>query len=201
MTDLRQALSDAWFTPRDHVERLTLSAAVLTTALGRSGMRATLVGGGALEFYVPGAYMTSDLDFVVEGRTRDALDEVFTSLGLERQGRHWVLGDLYVEVPGNLMTDPTEEFLVGQLTLRVIRKESLLAERVVGFRYWRYMGYGQQAIDMMYGFADELDETLLRDHLRREGAEHAYEVLRELASSGEPITEESLGALWYRHYR
>ncbi|HEX2205878.1 MAG TPA: hypothetical protein VHG91_21365 [Longimicrobium sp.] len=199
-TDFLQALNTAWFAPRDHVERIILTAAVLTTALEQAGMRATLVGGAAVEFYVPGAYTTTDLDFVVEGRTREALDEVFKKLGLERRGRHWIRGDLYVEVPGNRMTDPAEEFPVGPLTLRVIRKESLLAERIVGFRHWKYWGHGQQAIDMIQAFGYEIDETFLRDHLRKEGAEEAYEQLKALAASSEPITSQTLDALWHRRY-
>jgi hypothetical protein len=101
---LRDALDQVWLSEADHVERLSLAAAVLTTALDAAGMRATMVGGAAVEFHAPGAYITTDLDLVVEGRSRAALDQVFLSLGLERRGRHWVRGDLFVEVPSNRMT-------------------------------------------------------------------------------------------------
>jgi hypothetical protein len=84
-TELARALAQAWRSDREHVERIVLAAAVITTALDRAGMRATLVGGAAIEFYAPDAYATSDLDFVVEGRTREAINETLTSLG---RGRH-----------------------------------------------------------------------------------------------------------------
>jgi hypothetical protein len=72
--DLADALRQSWRSEREHVERVLLAAAIVSTALARAGMRATLVGGAAVEFYAPHAYSTSDLDFVVEGRTRDAID-------------------------------------------------------------------------------------------------------------------------------
>lgn len=84
---LKAALAKAWEDECPHVERLTVTAAILAIALQNDGMRATLVGGGAMEFYVPGAYTTHDIEFVVEGRSRAAIDAVFTSLGLRRQGR------------------------------------------------------------------------------------------------------------------
>lgn len=201
INDLRNALDDAWNSDRDHVERLTLAAAVVATALRQAGMTATLVGGGAVEFHAPGAYTTTDIDFVVEGRTRDAIDQVLTSLGMRRQGRHWVRDDLFIEVPGSYLSEPADEFHFGPLTLRVIRKEYVLADRVVGFRHWKYWGYGQQAVDMIAAFGTEVDEAALRAYLKKEGAEHAYDLLRALADSGEAVTAEALDTLWHRHYR
>lgn len=150
--DLRKALHEVWGSDRDHVERLTLAAAVIATAPGQAGMKATLVGGGAVEFYAPGSYTTTDSDFVVEGRTRDEIDKVLTSLGMQRQGRHWTLADLFVEVPGNYLGEVADEFSFGPLTLHVIRKEYVLADRIVGFRHWKYWAYGQQAADMIGAF-------------------------------------------------
>ncbi|HSU12871.1 hypothetical protein [Longimicrobium sp.] len=199
--ELRRALEQAWDSDREHVERLTLAAAVLQTALREAGMEATLVGGGAIEFYIPDAYTTSDIDLVVERQTREALDDVFTSLGLTRRGRHWVRGELFVEVPGNYMAEPTEEFTIGPMTLRVVRKEYVLADRVIGFRHWKYWAYGVEAIEMIRALGSQIDEAALRAYLRKEGSEHAYDLLREIMASGEPLTEQTLEARWHREYR
>ncbi|HYH82256.1 MAG TPA: hypothetical protein VEX86_20775 [Longimicrobium sp.] len=199
--ELRQALELAWNGDGEHVERLMLTAAILQTALREAGMEATLVGGGAIEVYVPESYTTSDIDLVVERRTRDDIDRVFTALGLSRSGRHWTRGDMYVEVPGNYLPEAVEEFRLGTMTLRVIRREHVLADRVVGWRHWKFWRYGLDAVSMLKAFGDTIDDATIRPHLRREGAEDAYNVLRELMESGEPINEESLEALWYRHYR
>jgi hypothetical protein len=178
-----------------------LAAAVITTALERAGMRATLVGGAAIEFYSPDSYSTGDLDFVVEGRTRGAVGETLASLGMQREGRHWVRGDLYVEVPGSYMSEAAESFEVGPYTLRVIRREHVLADRIVGYRWWKYAGYGVQAINMILSFGSELDDALLRGHLRREGAEDTYDVLLAFLDTGAPADPETLEALWHQHYR
>jgi hypothetical protein len=199
--ELARALEEAWSSERDHVERLVLAAAIITTALERAGMRATLVGGSAIEFHAPGSYTTTDLDFVVEGRSREELAQVLASLGMLRSGRHWVLKDLFVEVPGNFLDEPADEFAVGPFTLRVIRKETVLADRIVGYRWWSYAAYGVQALDMIAAFGDELNETELRARLRREGAEETYDLLREFAASGAPVTASALEALWRQYYR
>lgn len=199
--DLRAALEEAWNSGREHVERMTVAAAIISTALDRSGMRATLVGGGALEFHVPDAYRTSDLDFVVERGTRETINDVFLSLGLRRNGRHWVRDDLFVEVPGNYMDEPVDEMQVGPFTFRVITKEALLAESIVGFRQWKYWGHGLQALDMLYAFGGELNLDPVRAALRKEGAEHALDVLLSVVASGEGMDAHALDRLWHEHYR
>ena len=200
-TELASALAQAWRSDREHVERVVLAAAVITTALDRAGMRATLVGGAAIEFYAPGAYATTDLDFVVEGRTREAIDETLTSIGMQRQGRHWVLDDLYVEVPSHYLSESANSFEVGPFTLRVIRKEYVLADRIIGYRWWKYAGYAVQAVNMMLPFGENIDDVLIRAHLRKEGAEDTYDLLLRFAASGVPAEPETLEALWHQHYR
>lgn len=74
-------------------------------------------------------HTTSDIDLVVEGRSRDDLDVALTEFGFSRHGRHSVLGEHLVEVPGNWMSDPTDVVAVGPLTLRVVKKEVVLADR------------------------------------------------------------------------
>jgi len=198
---MTRALDQAWRSDREHVERITLAAAVIATVLERAGMTATLVGGGAIEFYAPGAYTTSDLDFVVEGGSREAIGAVLTSLGMQSRGRHWVRDDLFVEVPGSYMREPADTFEIGPLKLRVIRKEYVLGDRIIGYRWWRYTGYGLQAIDMLAAFGDNLDDSALRAHLRGEGAEDTYDVLLGFMASGAPVTAEALDALWHERYR
>jgi hypothetical protein len=198
--ELRRALDEAWNSETDHAERLLRTAAILQTALREAGMVPTLVGGAAIEFHAPGAYTTTDIDLVVERRTRAAIHEVFTAMGFEKPTRHWVRGDLLVEVPGNYMGEPTDEVSIDQFTLRVVRKEVVLADRIVGFREWKHTAYAVQAMDLIRAFGDRLDEAPLRAHLRREGADQYYEPLRRLALSGRPVTHKELERLWKRYY-
>jgi hypothetical protein len=200
IAELRAALDRAWNREAKHVERLTVAAAVLQVALRQAGMEATLVGGGAIEFYAPRFYTTTDIDFVVERGSRESIDQVFTALGLTKSGRHWSKGDLYVEVPGNRQYEPVDEFTVGPMTLRVVRKEYVLSDRIVGFRHWKYWAYGNQAMDMIAAFGDEIDDTALRAYLRREGAEDTYDLLRLAAASDRRMDDRELESLWRQHY-
>lgn len=204
LDDLRRHLDELLRSPEEsHVERLTIATAIISEALRTRNLEATLVGGGAVEFYDPGGYTTSDIDLVVERRdpdvrVREGAEEVFRSLGFESRGRHWVRDDLFVEVPGTHLSDPAEMFEVGPFRLRVLRKEIVLGYRIVGFKHWRYTGYGAQALDMIAAFGEDLDEELLRSFLRNEGAEDALEALRELAASERPVDEKLLREVLHR---
>jgi hypothetical protein len=92
------------------------------------------------------------------------------------------------------MEDPTETVRVGQSTLRVIRKEIALADRIIGFKHWRVTAYALQALAMMAAFGEALDEHLLRRKLRAEDAEDAYDALRGIAATRVAITDELLRA-------
>ncbi len=196
--DLRALLEATLASDRPHVEKLTVTAAVVSAVLRREGMETTLVGGGAIEFYAAEIYTTSDIDLIVEGRTRAAMDGALTDFGLTRSGRHWLIGGMFVEVPGNAMTDPTETTMVGPLPLRVVRREIALADRIIGFRHWGATGFGAQAVAMLALFGATLDEAMLVQRLRDEGAVDALEPLRRLARSESKVGDAELGALLAR---
>lgn len=200
VTDLRHTLDELLRepTPSDAVARAKLRAliaAVISEALRRRGMQATLVGGGAIEFHAPGAYATEDLDLVVErlgGVKREAVADCFRDLGFGRLGRHWERAGVFVEVPGVWMEDPVEEHRIGDFTLRVVRPEVVLADRVVGFKHWRYTAYGLQTIAMLGAFGDAVDSRWLLGRLEREDAVDAYHALRKLAAAAGPVTDAAL---------
>lgn len=175
-----------------HIERITVASAVISEVLRRNGMEATLVGGGAIEFHASDVYTTNDIDLVVEGKSRDDLDAALTEIGFSRHGRHWKRGELFVEVPGNWMSDPVDVFPVGSLSLRVVRREVVLADRIIGFKHWRATAYGAQAVALIALFGPSLDEAWLRHRLNAEGAEDALDALRELAAENVVVSEKRL---------
>jgi hypothetical protein len=61
---LREVLSDE----TDHPTRILKAAVIVAESLRRQGLDAVLVGGAAVEIHAPGAYTTTDLDFVVQPR-------------------------------------------------------------------------------------------------------------------------------------
>lgn len=98
-----------------------------------------LVGGAAVELYTHGAYTTGDLDFVgdVSGEVAEVLDHA----GFRRAGRHWIheQGRVYLEFPGSRLEPASEPARLRRagLTLRVIRAEALLADRLAAWKFWR----------------------------------------------------------------
>ena len=142
--------------------------------------------------HAPGVYATTDIDLVVERRSRAELDSALTELGFTRRGRHWVLDDLMVEVPDNWMADPVDVISVGALSLRVVKREVVLADRIVGFKHWHSTAYGAQAVALLAIFGESFDGDWLRSRLREEGAEDALAALRTLATGGTRITEKQL---------
>lgn len=187
--------------PLEHAEQVAAVAAALWRAFQGVGLECVLVGGSAIEVHAPGLYVTGDVDVVLDGFgracVRDTADAVLTALGFARAGRHWTRGALFVEIPGVTLDDPTELVRVGALRFRVVRKEVLLRDRIVGFLHWRQPAYGQQAVDLLAAFdPEELDQAWLRAALRREGAEAAYDALRQLATSGDaPVDTAALERL------
>jgi hypothetical protein len=204
LDDLREELGAVLaepVAPDDPVARVRRSAratSIVIDAFDRRGLRATLVGGAAIEFHAPAAYATDDVDLVIEQHFvptfRADIEAVFGARGFTRPGRHWVREGMFVEVPG-VWGDPVEEYQIGSHRLRVVRPEVVLADRIVGFRHWRYTGYGAQAIAMLGAFSDAIDERWLRDRLRREGAEDAYDALLALQRTRERLHDADFEAL------
>ena len=60
---------------------------------------------------------------------------------------------------------------------------------------------GLQAIDLIRAFGAEIDEPALRRYLKSEGAEDAFDLLRDLAQRGEPVEAGLLDRLWHQRYR
>lgn len=165
-------------------------------------MVATLVGGGAVEFYAPEGYVTYDIDLVVEAMRgvldRSALDLAFRDIGFARQGRHWVRDDVYVEVPGTHLDDPFEQHQVGPYTMRVVRPEVVLVGRLVEFDQTGHTGHGAQAALLLQTMGDSWDEALLQDLLTRERCHNVFTALKSIVASGVPISASLLRDTWDR---
>ena len=186
--------------PIDHAQQVAEVTAVLYEAFDLFGLSCTLVGGSAIEVHAPGIYKSSDIDVVIEiltgARFAQVVSQVFDGLGFEPMGRHWVIGDLFVEVPSNELFDPVQTVAVGHRYFQVLTKEALLAYRIIGFKHWPHAtSYGQQAIDMIAAFGEELDMAYLQPRLENEDSYDAFVALKELAESDDPVTDEILTEL------
>jgi hypothetical protein len=183
--------------PLRHAEQVAEVAGILHEAFGADGMRSIVVGGSAIVLHAPGVHVTGDIDLIIERGRVDAtaIERVFSSLGFRREGRHWRINNLFVEVPSLSLSDPSERMRVGEWVFEVVTKEVVLADRIVGFRQWGVIAYGQQAIDMIAAFGVTIDEDWLQAKLRGEGSLDALDPLRSLARRDDPVTDELLRAL------
>lgn len=66
--DLREMLDSVVSSETEHALRLVKCAAIVSQALQREGLEATVVGGSAIEIHAPEAYATADMDLVVSER-------------------------------------------------------------------------------------------------------------------------------------
>jgi len=123
-------------------------------------------------------------------------DRIFRELGFRRAGRHWRHGQqLFIELVPGPVAGPAEDVRVDDAEFRVVTKEVVLRDRLVGFKHWKHTAYGQQAIDMLAAFGHELDMSWLGPELEREDATDALRALRSIAASDEPVTDERLRRL------
>ena len=134
MTDdaVRQQLDALLGEEQPHAERIAIAVGLLSEAFRRRGLEATVVGGSALKLHAPGVYATLDIDLVVEGASRAIVASTLEALGFEGRGRHWVRGELFIAVVGHEMPDPVEVLDLGDLKVRVVRREVALADRIMG---------------------------------------------------------------------
>lgn len=204
MTDLRDRLDlllRDGFTeePIAHAEQVARIATVLCEAFDRVGMRATMVGGSAIAVLAPGVHVTRDIDLVVEWpghvNFRERLGPVFEALGFVSAGRHWQRGELFVEVPGSHLEGRAELIQAPGIRCRVASRETVLRDRIVGFKQWRHTGQGLQAIELLRVFSGELDLDWLRIELMREGSWDAFEPLVQLAEGKAVVDDEGLRSL------
>jgi len=113
--------------------------ALLTRELEKHGITPVIVGGGALEFYTQGSYMTLDIDLVVSGR--DVAKRVLEDMGFLRASgeKSWYNDELElsVEMPDDTLAGSMERIVaveVGEgLTAYVIGVEDLIIDRLGSF--------------------------------------------------------------------
>lgn len=132
-------------TPETPLEEL---AALISQALQKAGIAATLSGGAAVSVYSDNEYPSHDLDFVSSARLK-AIEEAIGPLGFHRvgRGRHFEHPDTpwYVEFhPGPLAFGearvPADENAGVVETeygpLRIVTPTQIIMDRVAAYVHW-----------------------------------------------------------------
>ncbi|HET6343151.1 MAG TPA: hypothetical protein VFG78_13320 [Gemmatimonadota bacterium] len=142
-----------------------------------------LVGGGAVELYTGGAYVTGDLDFV--GSTTDAVAERLHEEGFKRKGRHWVHeeGGIFIELPARSFDRVVrvDSFRIGDWTIRILSPEDILVDRLAAWTFWRSSVNGVNAYLIWRDRGKEMDLDWLARLAKLEGVEDALARLRDFA--------------------
>jgi len=98
-----------------------------------------LVGGGAVELFTRGAYVTGDLDFV--GLVPPSVATALRLAGFTKEGRHWFHeeGRIFLEFPSAVLGTEEEarERVFNDCRVLIISPEDLIVDRLSAWVHWR----------------------------------------------------------------
>ena len=162
----------------DPLERRLAFSGLLSRACRILGRREpVVVGGHAVEFYTAGGYTTVDIGLV---GASDAISEVLSGWGFEKEGRHWYDGrlGLLVEVPG----DQLEDAQIAHMTkvevrgehVAVLGVEDLIVDRLNACVHWEFEEACEWASVLIEAHRDRIDWEYLK---RRAGDEDVLDRL------------------------
>lgn len=155
-------------------------AAIVSDALEKAGIIATLSGGSAVTIYTENEYLSRDLDFVTAAMVAD-LEPVLNELGFEHTGvprmsqfEHPSV-EWYIEFPpsplsfGHLYADPKDcaviTLPVGNL--RIITPTQSVMDRLAAVYAWNDQQSRDQAI--LVATSQEIDWDALQEWFVNEG--------------------------------
>ena len=157
-------------------------AAIVSQALERAGIVATLSGGGAVSMYSDNEYQSKDLDFVTAER-RDRLTDALKPLGfaLAKDQRHFThpKTKLYVEFPAAplefcnrvVQHDDIPRLDTPWGPLRVITPTLCVMDRLAAYWHWKDRQSWDQAV--MVARRQAVDYAELVRYAQAEGADPA----------------------------
>ena len=159
-------------------------AAVVGRALRAAAVPAVLTGGACATIYSAGAYQSADLDFILSGGTRKALDEAMGTVGFSRDGDRYVHPDarFFVEFPRGPLAIG-DDFNIKPVALR-LRRGTISAlsatdacrDRLAAFYHWS----DRSSLDVATEIAvrHRVGMLTIRRWSEREGFEDKFEEFR-----------------------
>jgi hypothetical protein len=156
----------------DLTQQMMEVAAIVDEALTPLNIHPVVVGGLAIAYWVPGAYLTSDIDVVMP--YVQSASERLAELGFTREGRFWVLPgrEVFFEAPGSQLEPSPEGYEVVVLesgrSVRVQAPEEVLLLRLAEFVSEGKSEVFQQCLWLLGATAinrDRLDERATQEGL------------------------------------
>jgi hypothetical protein len=130
--------------PITEMNKFEITAHVQSRLLEK-GIRVVLSGGAAVSYYCDNAYVSYDVDLVIElMASRIKIDEVMVDLGFSQAGKSYTLPgtDYFVEFPPGPLTvgvEPVKEVVEVAFTtgvLRIISATDSVKDRLAAYYHW-----------------------------------------------------------------
>jgi hypothetical protein len=166
----------------DETERMLSVVALIADAVRDLDFTPVVVGGLAVQYWTYGEYATSDIDILLPSTPE--VHRRLESLGLSREGRHWVIPgkDVFVEAPGSFV-GPGEETEDVELPtggrVRLLRPEDVLIYRLHEFVATGHREAASQAVSLY--LSSELDRERLHERATQQALSPALTELDRLA--------------------
>lgn len=174
-------------------------AALLTKKFEKYDVILTVVGGAAVQFYSDAEYVTGDLDAILYGDTKEIIETVMQELGFRRTTmyRHFESPKFpfVIEFPpspievGNRHLSTFNVLKLDDLSVRVIRVEDLIMDRIVAGVEWRDQPSLDQARLLWLKNKDQIDLDYLTQFAKEEGY---TEVLKKIVQGLTPTSPKKL---------
>jgi len=155
---------------------------VLAEINRRATDKPVLVGGGAVEFYSFGQFVTGDLDLCA--RT-PALAAILVDMGFKKEGMYFIRGKLFIHPLGPGFTGRSDEVAIGKkgLKIRVISLEDLIVDRLNSCKWWKYQLDCEQARYLLNTYRGRLDRDYLEERAAQEQVRDTLDELGRLPVS------------------
>jgi len=168
-------------------ERKFVFVGVLNRHLPRRS-QAVLVGGGAVELYTAGAYVTGDVDLVGD---RESILPLLEAAGFRRVDRLFMREDLElaVDLVGlDLRSGETvKETVVRGYNVPTVSREDVIVDRLLAAEYWKSRTDWEQAVLLYQAHQSTLDRTTLEARARANGVEGKLkDLIAQVSARGGP---------------
>ncbi len=117
----------------------------VSRALRVAGIRAVLTGGASASMHSDGAYLSYDLDYIVQGRATQAqIDSAMADTGFSRAGDQFIHPDsqFFVEFPRGPLAIGDDDIVepvevrVGKTTVLMLSATDACRDRLAAFYHW-----------------------------------------------------------------
>jgi len=177
-------------------ENMTIEevGALVCTTLEQHGIRAILSGGAVVSIYSLNEYESKDLDFIVEGISKQVAPAM-QALGFSKEaGRRWThpQTEYWVEFPpgpvqvGDSLVTEYAEISTSVGVLRLLKPTECVMDRLAAYYHWNDPQGLEQAIQVAMKCDIELDR--IESWSKRERATAKFKIFAEaLNARGQPF--------------